>query len=57
MNFASGDSNSGFVCAFGNANPDFYEKYSVYDLLCMYWAFSQQLDCYRIIDDSKFNEH
>ena len=25
-------------------------------MLCLYWNFSQQLDCYRIINDSDFND-
>ena len=44
-----------FESVFGNTNPDLYETYSVYDLLCLYWAFSQQLDCHRIINLKDFN--
>ena len=42
------------VC--GNTNPDLHETYFVYDLLCLYWGFSQQLDCHRIINLSDFDD-
>ena len=44
-----------FESVFDNTNPDLYETYSVYDLLCLYWVISQQLDCHRIINLSDFN--
>ena len=57
MGFASGSGHyPGFILAFGNTSSDFFEKYSIYDLFCMYWSFSQQLDCYRTIDNSDFND-
>ena len=39
----------------GCLDSDFYNNYSVYDLLCMYWDFSQQLEYYRTIDDDLDN--
>ena len=42
------------VC--GNTNPDLYETYFIYDLLCLYWGFLQQLDCHRNINLSDFDD-
>ena len=40
-----------FAFSSGCLDSACYNNYSVYDLLCMYWDFSQQLEYYRSIDN------